>query len=79
MKTALITDTHSNFAALESVLKGIHAVGCDRIICMGDMVGYAAEPNETLDRLRNDLTIAVRGNHEPLERCGLKECAGART
>ncbi len=64
MKTALITDTHANLAALESVLNGINALGCDRIICLGDMVGYAAEPNETLDKLRDALTIAVRGNHD---------------
>ncbi len=64
MRTALITDIHSNLAALESVLNGIDAVGCDRIICLGDIVGYAAEPNQVLDKLRNLLALAVRGNHD---------------
>lgn len=51
-------------AALSSVLRGIDALTCDRVICMGDIVGYAAEPNEVLDKLRNIATVTVRGNHD---------------
>lgn len=64
MKTAIISDIHSNFAALESVLAKIHSLACDRIICAGDIVGYAAEPNECTKKLQSILTIGVRGNHD---------------
>ncbi|MFH1675667.1 MAG: metallophosphoesterase family protein, partial [bacterium] len=49
MKTAVISDIHSNLAALKSVLAKIDAIKCDRIICCGDLVGYGADANEVVD------------------------------
>jgi predicted phosphodiesterase len=43
MKIGLIADPHSNLAAFKAVLKDMPRV--DQIICVGDLVGYAAEPN----------------------------------
>lgn len=64
MRIAIISDIHSNLAALESVLASINSIGCDRIICLGDIVGYAAEPNETVSRIQSICTVSVRGNHD---------------
>ncbi len=64
MRTAIISDIHSNLPALESVLGRIDSLECDRIICTGDLVGYSAHPNEVVDKLRNCLTLAIRGNHD---------------
>ena len=64
MKTAIISDIHSNLAALESVLACIDSLACDRLICCGDIVGYAADPNEVTAKLRAAVTIAIRGNHD---------------
>jgi putative phosphoesterase len=64
VKTALISDSHSNLAALESVLAMIDTLACDRVICMGDVVGYAAEPNEVCAKIQARATIVVRGNHD---------------
>lgn len=64
MRTAIVSDIHSNVAALQSVLAKIDTLDCDRVICAGDLVGYAAHPNEVLDKLRELLTIGIRGNHD---------------
>ncbi|MFM1889795.1 MAG: hypothetical protein RLZZ565_552, partial [Planctomycetota bacterium] len=40
MRTALISDIHANLAAFEAVLADLDARGVDRIVCLGDVVGY---------------------------------------
>jgi len=62
MKIGLIADPHSNLAALKAVLKDMPRV--DRLICMGDLVGYAAEPNEVVELARAKRMQTVRGNHD---------------
>jgi len=64
LKTAIIADIHSNLPALESVLARIDSLKCDRVICCGDIVGYAAQPNEVIDKLRKLVTVSIRGNHD---------------
>jgi diadenosine tetraphosphatase ApaH/serine/threonine PP2A family protein phosphatase len=64
VKTAIISDIHSNLAALESVLSRIDALACDRIICLGDIVGYAADPNECIRRVQAVVMLSIRGNHD---------------
>ncbi|MDI3476060.1 MAG: hypothetical protein PWQ95_1788 [Thermococcaceae archaeon] len=66
MLIALISDIHSNWEALQAVWKGIkHA---DVILCMGDLVGYGASPNEVVEFLRKHMEkrtfLCVRGNHD---------------
>jgi diadenosine tetraphosphatase ApaH/serine/threonine PP2A family protein phosphatase len=59
----ILSDIHSNTDALGAVLR--HAAGnYDRIVCCGDLIGYAAEPNEVVDWARQNLFAAVRGNHD---------------
>jgi len=62
---AVISDIHSNLLALESVLEQIRDDGIDVVYCLGDVVGYGAEPNECTDLVRgvaNGRTI--KGNHD---------------
>ena len=63
MKKAIISDIHSNLEALTSVLADIKSKGIDKIYCLGDIIGYGANPNEVIELAKNfDLTI--KGNHD---------------
>lgn len=62
MKIAVLSDIHSNLAALKAVLEDLPQV--DEIFCLGDVVGYAAEPNEVVELLRDKVTRCVMGNHD---------------
>ncbi len=62
MKICVISDIHSNLAAFQAVLK--HLPKCDVTVCVGDLVGYAAEPNEVVDLVRSKNMKAVLGNHD---------------
>jgi diadenosine tetraphosphatase ApaH/serine/threonine PP2A family protein phosphatase len=64
MKTAIISDIHSNLDALSAVLERIDSLQSDRIICLGDIVGYGAEPNECVELIRRRSIPAVLGNHD---------------
>jgi predicted phosphodiesterase len=61
---ALLSDIHSNLAALEAVLDASHALGCTRIISLGDIVGYHAEPGQCIDVLREHNATNIMGNHD---------------
>jgi len=63
-KIAVISDIHSNFAALEAVLADIAAQGVRRIFCLGDVVGYGPEPKECLDKVAQCCEVALMGNHD---------------
>ena len=62
MKIGLIADPHSNLAAFKAVLKDLPRV--DQLICVGDLVGYGAEPNEVVDLARSKRVHVVMGNHD---------------
>jgi putative phosphoesterase len=62
MKIGLIADPHSNLAAFKAVLNDMPRV--DQIICVGDLVGYAAEPNEVVNLVRSKNIRVVMGNHD---------------
>lgn len=64
MKTAIISDIHGNFDALQSVLKDIDAQGADRIVCLGDVVGYGAQPCECVQTLIERDVLTIAGNHD---------------
>jgi predicted phosphodiesterase len=64
MRTAVIADIHANLEALESVLGRISELGADEIVCLGDIVGYNANPNECVDIVRDRKIICVLGNHD---------------
>ena len=62
MKLALLSDIHSNLEALDAVLEALPEV--DRILVLGDIVGYGPDPNAVIERLRSVQARAVRGNHD---------------
>jgi len=75
MRIAVIADIHANYEALEAVLGRISALGANEIICLGDVVGYNANPNECVDFVRHKKIICVLGNHDACA-AGLEEPDG---
>lgn len=64
MKTAVISDIHGNIEALNSVLQRIDTLSISNIVCLGDIVGYGASPNECIDLLCSRNIQSVVGNHD---------------
>jgi predicted phosphodiesterase len=64
MKYAIISDIHSNLEALTKALEIIDQRSVDEIICLGDIVGYGANPNECLALIRQRCSSAIKGNHD---------------
>ena len=65
MRFLVLSDLHSNIQALQAVLRDARLRGYDRVLCLGDVVGYGANPNEVVDWLRSQPPHAiVRGNHD---------------
>lgn len=61
---AVISDIHGNLEALEAVLNDIDKRGIKKIYCLGDIVGYGANPRECIDIIRNRKIKSVIGNHD---------------
>ena len=64
MKYAIIADIHANLEALEVVLDDIKKQSCTHYACLGDVVGYNANPKECLDIIREMGMPCVKGNHD---------------
>jgi len=66
MRSLVISDLHANEEALSAVLRRVETEKIDRLICLGDFVGYGARPNEVVDRIRSfpAARLCVRGNHD---------------
>ena len=64
MKYGIISDIHSNLEALTSVLEDAYSKGVKRFICLGDIVGYNANPSECLNIIRDLNCAVVKGNHD---------------
>ncbi len=62
-RTAIVSDIHGNLIALESVLQDIESQHVDRIVCLGDVVGYGPKPCDCLDHAI-DFALCVLGNHD---------------
>lgn len=62
MRVAVLSDIHSNLAALDAVLAAVPSV--DEVWHLGDIVGYGPHPDEVVARLRDLGAIGVRGNHD---------------
>jgi predicted phosphodiesterase len=66
----IISDIHGNVHALEAVLRDARELGFDATVCLGDLVGYGADPSAVIQGVRDIAPVAaVRGNHD-------KVCAG---
>ncbi len=64
MRYAVFSDIHGNLQALESVLERIDRLSVDRRLCLGDIVGYGANPNECVETVRRTGALSVAGNHD---------------
>lgn len=64
MRTALISDIHANLAAFEVVLADIDRRGVDRIVCLGDIVGYGPDPVACVDLVAERCEWSLMGNHD---------------
>lgn len=71
MKFAIIADIHSNLEALQVVLADSKEQKCTHYACVGDVVGYGANPKECLDIIRSMGMPCVKGNHD--EYCSTDE------
>jgi predicted phosphodiesterase len=64
MKYAVLSDIHANLEALTAVLEDVSSQRIDRVVNLGDSVGYGADPVACLRRLEEAKAIGVCGNHE---------------
>jgi diadenosine tetraphosphatase ApaH/serine/threonine PP2A family protein phosphatase len=62
MKYGILSDIHGNLEALEAVLETVGEV--DSYLCLGDIVGYGANPNECCDLIRELAEVTILGNHD---------------
>jgi diadenosine tetraphosphatase ApaH/serine/threonine PP2A family protein phosphatase len=91
MRYLVISDIHANLEALEATLEATN--NCDRVLVLGDLVGYGADPNAVIERVRAlPLAAIIRGNHDkvstgidgvegfnPVARSAVEWTAGALT
>jgi len=66
MRVAIFGDIHSNLEGLDAVLTDAKARQCTHHVCLGDIVGYNANPKECLDIVRALDCPTVKGNHDEL-------------
>lgn len=64
MKLAIISDVHGNLEALTEAFSYIDAHRVEKLYCLGDTVGYGANPNECCELIRGRNAVSLRGNHD---------------
>jgi predicted phosphodiesterase len=64
MLIALLSDVHGNLPAFEAVLADVDASGPDQIWCLGDLVGYGAQPDDCVELARRRCDLCLAGNHD---------------
>jgi diadenosine tetraphosphatase ApaH/serine/threonine PP2A family protein phosphatase len=64
MRIALLSDVHGNLPAFEAVLADVDTVSADEVWCLGDLVGYGAEPDGCVSLARDRCDLSLAGNHD---------------
>jgi len=64
MKLAVISDIHANLEALTAVLASARENEADKIVCLGDIIGYGPNPNECVEIVKSECEYCIAGNHE---------------
>ena len=64
MQVAIVSDIHGNRQAFESVLEAVDASDCQEMWCLGDLVGYGADPDICVELAREHAAICLAGNHD---------------
>ena len=63
MRILVLSDLHANATALETALSAAHG-RWERVVCLGDVVGYGPDPNEVASKIRALGAQTIRGNHD---------------
>ena len=63
-KIGFISDIHGNLEALQATLAKLDEIPCDQIYCLGDVVGYGANPSECIRIIQERKIITAMGNHD---------------
>ncbi|RMG11156.1 MAG: metallophosphoesterase [Planctomycetota bacterium] len=63
-RLGVITDLHANFEAMKVTVNWLHQHGIERIVCLGDIVGYNANPLEVTYLTHQRVEFSLKGNHE---------------
>ncbi|MBN2640167.1 MAG: metallophosphoesterase family protein [Victivallales bacterium] len=69
MRLGIISDVHSNYEALQATYRELCRRGCEKIICLGDVVGYGPSPNECIDFFVEKNIESIKGNHDYYVNC----------
>ena len=64
MRYAILSDLHGNEPALLAVLKRLHKLLPDRVVCLGDLVGYNPFPAFCVQFALENCDFVIRGNHD---------------
>jgi diadenosine tetraphosphatase ApaH/serine/threonine PP2A family protein phosphatase len=64
MRVAVVSDIHGNRQAFEAVLDAIADTDCRELWCLGDLVGYGADPDDCVDLAREHAALCLAGNHD---------------
>lgn len=64
MRYGIFSDIHGNLEAFEAVLSGLANEAIDAYLCVGDIVGYGANPGECIGRVLDLRAVSIAGNHE---------------
>jgi predicted phosphodiesterase len=64
MKVAVVSDIHSNRQAFEAVLEEIADSDASELWCLGDLVGYGADPDICVELARRHVAVCIAGNHD---------------
>ena len=64
MKVAIISDIHGNRHAFEAVLADLADASVEEVWCLGDLVGYGAEPDACVELARDNTDLCLAGNHD---------------
>src|SRR5580693_5403562 len=64
MKVAVVSDIHANRQAFEAVLEAVADSEASEAWCLGDLVGYGADPDACVQLARNHIAVCLAGNHD---------------
>jgi predicted phosphodiesterase len=64
VKIAVVSDIHGNRQAFEAVLDAIEASSCEEMWCLGDLVGYGADPDACVELAQRHAAVCLAGNHD---------------
>ena len=73
MRFLILSDIHANLTALQAAIAAVDG-RWDRVLCLGDVVGYGPDPNESMDLVRSLNPIMIRGNHDKAA-CGITDAS----